>query len=71
MLIDRNDELCILYEKHNLQESILRDGELQLKKREDEMRLLRLEIQVSAVYSCQFFFRVYEMKNEQKMKTEG
>ena len=26
-LIDRNDELCILYEKSNIQEQIMRNGE--------------------------------------------
>jgi len=26
-LIDRNDELCILYEKSNIQENILKNGE--------------------------------------------
>uniref|UniRef100_A0A6U2FXG2 Cilia- and flagella-associated protein 58 central coiled coil domain-containing protein n=1 Tax=Hemiselmis andersenii TaxID=464988 RepID=A0A6U2FXG2_HEMAN len=43
-LIDRNDELCILYEKCNIQEQILRNGELELNKREEEMRVLRLEL---------------------------
>ena len=27
MLIDRNDELCILYEKANTQEEVMRKGE--------------------------------------------
>ena len=43
-LIDRNDELCILYEKCNIQEQILRNGELQLHVRDDEVRKLRLEL---------------------------
>lgn len=43
-LIDRNDELCILYEKCNIQEQILRNGELELNQREEEMRVLRLEL---------------------------
>eukprot|EP00803_Ostreobium_quekettii_P006560 evm.model.scf_488EXC.2 EVM.evm.TU.scf_488EXC.2 scf_488EXC:5873-12696(+) len=30
MLIDRNDELCILYEKSNLQEEVLKQGEVDL-----------------------------------------
>lgn len=30
MLIDRNDELCILYEKANTQEEVMRKGLLQL-----------------------------------------
>jgi hypothetical protein len=36
-LIDRNDELCILYEKSNIQEQILRNGELQLNSRDEEV----------------------------------
>jgi len=44
LLIDRNDELCILYEKSNIQEEVLKGGELELKRREDEMRILRLEV---------------------------
>ncbi|GMH35034.1 hypothetical protein BSKO_02902 [Bryopsis sp. KO-2023] len=44
MLIDRNDELCILYEKANVQEEVLKQGELELKRREDEIRILDLEI---------------------------
>eukprot|EP00899_Mesostigma_viride_P008456 jgi/Mesvir1/17611/Mv08838-RA.1 len=43
-LIDRNDELCILYEKANVQEEVLKNGEMELAKREDEIRLIKLEI---------------------------
>ena len=31
-LIDRNDELCILYEKSNIQEETLKKGEIALQK---------------------------------------
>jgi len=34
-LIDRNDELCILYEKANIQENILRNGERDIQALED------------------------------------
>lgn len=44
VLIDRNDELCILYEKANIQDEILRRGELLQKQREDEIRILRIEV---------------------------
>ena len=44
MLIDRNDELCILYEKVNLQEEVLRQGEISLWRREDEIRVLNIAI---------------------------
>ena len=42
-LIDRNDELCILYEKSNIQEEVVRQGEVVLKQREDEIRSLNIE----------------------------
>ncbi|EFJ42885.1 coiled-coil protein required for normal flagellar motility [Volvox carteri f. nagariensis] len=44
MLIDRNDELCVLYEKANIQEEVIRGGQLELRRRDDEARLLRLEV---------------------------
>lgn len=34
-LIDRNDQLCILYEKSNIQENILRSTEVNIKNVED------------------------------------
>eukprot|EP00755_Sulcionema_specki_P007955 Sspe_Gene.39614::Locus_19105_Transcript_1_3_Confidence_0.429_Length_3005::g.39614::m.39614 len=43
-LIDRNDELCILYEKCNIQESILKKGQLMLKQREDEIRSMTVQL---------------------------
>jgi hypothetical protein len=42
-LIDRNDELCILYERSNQQMDALKKGELELMKKDDELRLLRLQ----------------------------
>ena len=43
-LIDRNDELCILYEKANIQENILKKGDAEIKKREEEMRMLNIQL---------------------------
>lgn len=43
-LIDRNDELCILYEKAHIQEAMLRKGDEELKKREEEVKALTLDI---------------------------
>jgi chromosome segregation ATPase len=43
-LIDRNDELCILYEKSNIQEQTVKKGEIEIRKREDEIRMLHLEL---------------------------
>lgn len=42
-LIDRNDELCVLYEKANIQEQTLKQGEVSLQKREEELRLMKLK----------------------------
>ncbi|GFR42867.1 hypothetical protein Agub_g3858 [Astrephomene gubernaculifera] len=44
MLIDRNDELCVLYEKANIQDAVIKGGQLELMRRDDEARLLRLEV---------------------------
>lgn len=43
-LIDRNDELCILYEKCNMQQAVLRSGEIEIARREEEIRLLDLQV---------------------------
>ena len=43
-LIDRNDELCILYEKSNVQEQTLKQGEMLLQELDQSIRMLRLEL---------------------------
>ena len=43
-LIDRNDELCILYEKSNMQQSVLKKGEAEIRLREEEIRMLDLQV---------------------------
>jgi chromosome segregation ATPase len=43
-LIDRNDELCILYEKANIQENILKNGEQEIREKEEEIRMMNLEL---------------------------
>ena len=42
-LIDRNDQLCILYEKENTQEKVLRKGDVAIKSLEDEIRMITIE----------------------------
>ena len=42
-LIDRNDELCIYYEKCNIQENRLKDGEQTIRQKEEEIRMINLE----------------------------
>ena len=43
-MIDRNDELCILYEKLNIQDNVLSGGETEIKKLEDDIRMIKIEI---------------------------
>merc|ERR1719378_925802 len=43
-LIDRNDELCILWEKSNVQEKLLKKGEDAMLAKEEEIRVLQIEL---------------------------
>merc|ERR1719183_283280 len=43
-LIDRNDELCILWEKSNIQEKLLKRGEDAMHSKDEEVRILRIEL---------------------------
>merc|ERR1719231_1372281 len=43
-LIDRNDELCILWEKANIQEKLLKKGEDAMLSKDEEVRILRIEL---------------------------
>merc|ERR1719221_1499362 len=43
-LIDRNDELCILWEKSNIQEKLLKKGEDAMLSREEEIRGLKIDL---------------------------
>merc|ERR1711894_577208 len=43
-LVRRNDELALLYEKIKIQQSTLNKGEIQYKSRQEDIRLLKLEI---------------------------
>lgn len=42
-LIERNDELCILYERANQQQEATKKGELGLQQKEEELRFIRLQ----------------------------
>merc|ERR1711988_1426682 len=44
-LIDRNDELCILWEKSNIQEKLLKKGEDAMNARHEEIRTLKIDLQ--------------------------
>jgi len=42
-LIERNEEVCVLFEKTNVQGSIIRNGDMELQSREEEIRFLKME----------------------------
>ena len=42
-LIERSEEVCVLYEKVNVQGSIMRNGDMELQSREEEIRFLKME----------------------------
>ncbi|KFO69525.1 Coiled-coil domain-containing protein 147, partial [Cuculus canorus] len=44
LLVRRNDEVALLYEKIKIQQSILNKGETQYRQRMEDIRLLKLEI---------------------------
>ena len=44
-LIDKNDELCILFERSNQQQEVLKRGEIELINKEETLRHLRLQAQ--------------------------
>lgn len=41
-LVERNDELCMLYERLHTQENILRDAEIFMSAREEDLRVLNI-----------------------------
>ena len=43
-VIDRNDELSILYEKKNLLDNILKKGERQIVEKEEEIRRANIRL---------------------------
>lgn len=43
-LIDRNDELCILWEKHNVQELLLKKGELSIQEKVEHLRGAKIDL---------------------------
>ena len=40
----RNDELALLYEKIKLQQATMNKGEIQYRQRQEDLRVLKLEI---------------------------
>jgi chromosome segregation ATPase len=77
-LIDRNDELCVLYERSNQQKEALKKGELDLVKKEEELRLLRLQTEEMKRHFTVSRTKIPELENnrakieelEDKLNTE-
>ncbi|XP_074646441.1 coiled-coil domain-containing protein 146-like [Tubulanus polymorphus] len=42
-LIERNEEVCIFYEKVNIQDQMIRNGDVELQSREEEIRFLKIQ----------------------------
>jgi len=43
-LIERNEEVCIFYEKVNIQDQMIRNGNVELQAREEEIRFLNMQM---------------------------
>lgn len=43
-LIERNEEVCVFLEKCNIQEEMIRNGDVQMKSREEEIRFLKMQL---------------------------
>ena len=43
-LIERNEEVCVFYERQNVSESLLRKAGMELSAREEELHFLRMEV---------------------------
>ncbi|XP_030856124.1 coiled-coil domain-containing protein 146 [Strongylocentrotus purpuratus] len=43
-LIERNEEVCLFYEKVNIQEDMIRRGDVDLHTREEEIRFLKMDM---------------------------
>lgn len=44
MVIDRNDELCVMYERKSVQETVQKQGDYALAKLEDQIRVLKIDV---------------------------
>jgi predicted RNase H-like nuclease (RuvC/YqgF family) len=44
MVIDRNDELCVMYERASVQETVQKDGDTALARMEDQIRVLKIDV---------------------------
>ncbi|KAH7432378.1 hypothetical protein KP509_07G019700 [Ceratopteris richardii] len=65
-LIDRNDELCILYEKSNVQEELFRISDIEMSKRENEISFLKHQVGslVRSILICYTFVpKAIELRN--------
>eukprot|EP00921_Rhytidocystis_pertsovi_P001539 GHVQ01002623.1.p1 GENE.GHVQ01002623.1~~GHVQ01002623.1.p1 ORF type:complete len:933 (+),score=126.79 GHVQ01002623.1:131-2929(+) len=47
-LIDRNDELCVLWEKSNMQEKLLRKGQDAMLQKDEQLRIQKIQLEETA-----------------------
>ena len=44
-LVEREEEVCIFYERQNVQEQMLRDGESKINEFDENLRFLKIQLQ--------------------------
>lgn len=49
-LIERHEEVCLFYEKVNIQEDMIRRGDVDLHTREEEIRFLKMQVCLNIGY---------------------
>ncbi len=66
-LITRSEEVCVLYEKSNVQENIIKNGNIELLAREEEIKFLKLTLEED---KRQLNLYRKEVPNESALSTE-
>ncbi|XP_077194180.1 coiled-coil domain-containing protein 146 isoform X2 [Paroedura picta] len=61
MLIEREEEVCIFYEKINIQEMMCRDGDIEINVMDEKIRFLRLK-QTEKKRQIELFLKTLPMK---------
>ncbi|KAM9245626.1 LOW QUALITY PROTEIN: coiled-coil domain-containing protein 146 [Leptosomus discolor] len=62
LLRDREEELCILYEKINMQEMLCRNGDIEMQVMDEKIRFLKLEV-AEKKRQIKLCFRALPVKN--------
>ncbi|KAM6420707.1 coiled-coil domain-containing protein 146 isoform 3-T4 [Pluvialis apricaria] len=62
LLRDREEELCILYEKINMQEMLCRNGDIEMQNMDEKIRFLKLKV-AEKKRLIKLWFKVLPVKN--------